>query len=51
MKTKTTLFAKFLIAIFAVALISGCNTVQGIGKDLGAAGEKIEDSAKKNKKY
>jgi predicted small secreted protein len=34
-----------------VAFAQGCNTVQGIGKDLSAAGDKIEKTADKNKKY
>lgn len=28
-------------------LVTGCNTVKGIGQDLQKAGEKIEDVAKK----
>ncbi len=35
-----------LIALFAV-VITGCNTIQGVGKDVQKAGEKIEDAAKK----
>ncbi|MBL8312031.1 MAG: entericidin A/B family lipoprotein [Burkholderiales bacterium] len=34
------------VALFAVAL-AGCNTIQGVGKDVQKAGEKIEDAAKK----
>ena len=34
------------LASFAIAL-AGCNTVQGVGKDVQKAGEKIEDAAKK----
>lgn len=31
--------------------LGGCNTVSGIGEDVGAAGDAIEKSAEKNKKY
>jgi entericidin A len=36
-----------LIALCAVAWLAGCNTLEGVGKDLKTAGEKIEDAAKK----
>jgi entericidin A len=36
-----------LVAVLSVVALSGCNTVQGVGKDLKKAGEKIEDTAKK----
>ena len=32
-----------LLALFAV----GCNTVEGMGKDISKAGDKIEEAAKK----
>ncbi len=38
-------------ALFALAavvvLLTGCNTFQGIGKDVQRAGEVVEDAAKK----
>ena len=38
---------KSIIGIVAIAaLLAGCNTVQGIGKDLKKGGEAIEKSAK-----
>jgi len=39
---------KSMIAVlFAVALtLSGCNTVEGMGKDIEKAGESIEKAAK-----
>lgn len=43
MKRVTTAIA--LVAFIAVT--AGCNTVQGVGKDVQKAGEKIEDVAKK----
>jgi predicted small secreted protein len=41
---------KLLTAVFALAAatwLAGCNTVEGMGKDIQKAGEKIEDAAKK----
>ncbi len=37
---------EIVLALF-IAAASGCNTVQGVGKDAQKAGEKIEDVAKK----
>lgn len=30
-------------------LVSGCNTMEGAGKDIEKAGDKIEDAARRNK--
>jgi predicted small secreted protein len=39
---------KKLLSLALVCLFSaGCNTVEGMGKDISKAGEKIEESAKK----
>jgi entericidin A len=38
---------KLMLAIFAVAFLAGCNTMEGMGRDIGKAGEKIEEAAKK----
>ena len=35
-----------IIVIVCVSIISGCETVKGIGKDLENAGQKIEDAVK-----
>jgi predicted small secreted protein len=35
-----------MLALTMIAL-SACNTVQGVGKDVQKAGEKLEDAAKK----
>jgi predicted small secreted protein len=43
---------KFLITVavlFAVLGLGACNTIEGIGKDIGKAGSAIEDTAKKAK--
>ena len=37
------LFAMMLVALFA----TGCNTIEGMGKDISKAGDKIEEAAKK----
>ncbi len=34
------------IAAAVVLLLAGCNTVEGMGKDIKKAGDKIEKSAK-----
>ena len=35
-----------LIAVSLVFLLAGCNTVKGVGQDLGKAGNAIERAAK-----
>jgi predicted small secreted protein len=41
-----------LIALLGFAFaVAGCNTVEGVGKDVKAGGEKIEKAADKNKTY
>jgi entericidin B len=40
-----TLMAVVLLAFFA----TGCNTMQGAGKDIERGGEKIQGAAEKNK--
>jgi entericidin B len=36
-----------LLALVAVFVLSGCNTVEGVGKDLKQGGEAIERAVKK----
>jgi entericidin A len=36
-----------LAALFAVTALAGCNTIEGVGKDISKAGDKIEEAAKK----
>ena len=38
------------VAIAALA-VAGCNTVEGVGKDVKAGGQAIEKAADKNKTY
>ena len=43
---------KLLITPGALALVLGltaCNTIEGMGKDIAKAGDKIEETAKKSK--
>jgi predicted small secreted protein len=41
-----------LIAVLGLPLVLGaCNTMEGIGKDVGAAGQKLEKEAEENKTY
>ena len=38
---------RVLIAVLAaVAFLAGCNTVQGVGKDVQGVGEAVENAAK-----
>jgi predicted small secreted protein len=38
-----------LAATVALLGLSACNTIEGMGKDIGKAGDKIEEAAKKSK--
>jgi predicted small secreted protein len=39
---------KTITAVLAAAwLLAACNTIEGIGKDVKTAGEKVEEAAKK----
>ena len=39
------LLALVLLAAFSTVSLSACNTVAGMGKDVEAAGDKVEDKA------
>jgi entericidin B len=45
----TTLATAFIASAFAT--LAGCNTVQGAGKDVERAGEKVQEEAVEHKKY
>lgn len=45
----STLAATFVLSAFAT--LAGCNTVQGAGKDVERAGEKVQQEAAEHKKY
>ncbi len=38
-----------LVTLAALFALAGCNTIEGMGKDIGKAGDKIEEAAKKSK--
>ncbi len=38
---------KAILWLIAAAVLTGCNTFQGIGKDVQKAGEKIEEAARR----
>jgi predicted small secreted protein len=40
---------RILIALAAALVLAGCNTVEGVGKDIKKGGEAIEKSANKSK--
>lgn len=41
---------KSLVALLVMAgFLAGCNTMEGAGKDIKKGGQKIEDSADRNK--
>lgn len=36
---------KIFLALLATALLGGCNTIEGIGKDVEATGKVVKDTA------
>ena len=38
-----------VLCLFAAAMVSGCNTIEGLGKDVKKGGEVIEKAAEKAK--
>jgi predicted small secreted protein len=40
-----------LVAMGFMALVTGCNTIEGMGQDVKSAGNGIERSAEKHKSY
>ena len=38
---------KFFALMIALCVLAGCNTMQGLGKDIQKAGDKLEGAAKK----
>ena len=41
---------KMLALILAAAVLGGCNTMSGLGKDIERGGEMLQDAAKGGKK-
>jgi predicted small secreted protein len=50
MTTLRSLVSAMLAAGIAVAALSACNTVEGVGKDIKSAGKTIENAGKDEKK-
>ncbi len=51
-----TMMKKLLLMLVALSfaspvLLTGCNTVQGAGKDVESAGKAVKDEAAEHKKY
>ena len=40
--------ALLLLVVFCMALLTGCNTMEGLGKDIKQLGENIEGAADKD---
>jgi len=38
-------FVMLMFAVFSVGALGACNTMAGVGEDISAAGDKIEDEA------
>ena len=38
-----------ITALATLLLLAGCNTMEGLGKDIKTAGDSLEHAAKKNK--
>jgi predicted small secreted protein len=49
------MIAKLVLLLTALSLVSipltGCNTMQGAGKDIEKGGQKVQDEAKEHKTY
>jgi predicted small secreted protein len=37
--------ATFILVLLSLSILAGCNTMEGLGKDIKKAGEAIEDAA------
>ena len=51
MRRRIVSLLSFAGLAIAVGSMTGCNTVEGMGKDLKAGGQAIEKAADKNKGY
>lgn len=46
-----TFVITLLLVAFTTMTTAACNTMQGAGKDISRGGEKLENSAERNKHY
>ena len=51
MKRLIALAVAATFALPSFALLTGCNTIEGAGKDVEAGGAKVKEEARENKKY
>ena len=49
-KTMKAIIA-MVLAGFGLSMLAACNTMEGAGQDVKAAGQKVENSAEKHKSY
>ena len=52
--TRTRIFSQVILRTFVLSFVLalvGCNTVEGVGKDVKATGQTIEKAADRNKTY
>lgn len=47
---KEAVMLRIIAALLAIAVMAGCNTMAGAGKDVQSVGSSLENSAEKNKK-
>jgi predicted small secreted protein len=50
-KNKFAIIALMLMAVASTCTLSACNTMSGLGKDVKATGDAIDDEARENKTY
>jgi predicted small secreted protein len=46
---EAVMYVKIIAAMLAIAVMAGCNTMAGAGKDVQSVGSSLENSAEKNK--
>ncbi|HYD33633.1 MAG TPA: entericidin A/B family lipoprotein [Methylophilaceae bacterium] len=51
MRTALSKFSMLVMIAVSVIGLSGCNTMQGLGKDVSKLGDKIENKAEEKKSY
>jgi predicted small secreted protein len=48
--TGDTTMTRIIWAVLVAAVLAGCNTMHGLGEDIERGGEKMQESADKNKR-
>ncbi|MDT8310469.1 MAG: Entericidin EcnAB [Methylophaga sp.] len=44
-------FTTFVLSILMILGLAACNTIEGVGEDMGAAGDAIDREAEESKNY